>query len=79
VTVCMDFSILHPLVNQENYSQHLTIPWYVMKELNTQQDMEFVKIYRSELRNHVLQMIHSKISFQIFRYQPKDEDFWQEP
>jgi hypothetical protein len=52
----------------------------IMKELICNQSiMEFIKNYRCDWKNGVLQMPHSRIPFQILHYQPKGQRFLGRP
>jgi len=42
-----------------------------MKELNTGPIMGFVYNWKCSWKNHVIQMLYSRIQFQILRYQSK--------
>jgi hypothetical protein len=43
---------------------------HIMKELNTQPIMEFIKNYAANWKNHALRKTSSRIQFQILRCQP---------
>jgi hypothetical protein len=59
-----------------DYKKNLVI----MTQLNTQPIMKFKENYRSNWKNHVFQMPHSKIPFQILSVNKKqDEAPWEDP
>jgi hypothetical protein len=51
----------------------------ITRELNKEPVMEFIQSYIHDWKTFFLRIPSSKFSFQIPRYQPKDEDLWEYP
>jgi hypothetical protein len=57
-----------------DYEQNLNI----MKEFNIQPIIKFIKKISDNCKDHDLRMTHSKIPFQILRYQPNRRSIWED-